>query len=197
MGGSSSITRMRMARALMRRRPMSRRPSATGRVMVNTAPGRSDAVAGRDGAAHGLDEAARDRQAQARCRRAPDRPSAPDRTCRRCAPDRRAGCRRPRPGSAGDTDPSLAPALNADRRARRRIFGGVVQKVEQDLLEQHRIDVAPSADRRARSSSTRWRARILLGALKRAADDFAEIVQTRRSARSRRIRAWSCRADWR
>ena len=48
----------------MPRCPAARRPWVLGRVMVNTAPGRSGPVRRGDRAAHGFDEAARNRQPQ-------------------------------------------------------------------------------------------------------------------------------------
>ena len=47
-------------------------------------------------------------------------------------------------------------------RLRRGIFGGVIEEIEQDLLEQHRIEHRALAGRVAMSTSTRWSARILL-----------------------------------
>ena len=100
-------------------------------------------------------------QGRGRCRRGPDRPSARDRTCRRCARAPPAECRRPRRGPAGTTASSVAPAPDADRGAGRRVFRGVVEQVEQHLLEQHRVELAASADRRRARASTLCCARIL------------------------------------
>ncbi len=73
--------------------------------------------------------------------------------------------------------PSRARRGCAMRRAVGRVFGGVVEQVEQHLLEQHGIEPAASAGRAAMSISTRWRASDLRRAAQRAADDVADIVQ--------------------
>ena len=79
-----------------------------GSLIVNTAPVRSVRFAGDNRAVHGLDEAARNREAQPRPRAHVVGLPAPDRTCRRYAPDRRAESRRPRPRPASQPNPGLA-----------------------------------------------------------------------------------------
>ena len=91
----------------------------------------------------------------------------------------------------------LAPAADADRRPGGRIFRGIVQEIEQHLLEQDGVQGRASAGPPRARPRPRAAARISRAAPQRAADDLAEIVQRRDSARRRRIPAWSCRAGWR
>ena len=122
----------------------------------------------------GLDEAARDRQAQAGTRAhlvalldpvelvedalqiVGGMPSPSSRICRPAL--------------------SIAPALDADGRVRRRILGGVVEEIEQHLLEQHGVhrqhrEVGAHRDFHAMLGED------LPGALQRAAHDLAQVVR--------------------
>ena len=74
------------------------------------------------------------------------------------------------------TEVPVAPVLNADRRLRRRVFRGIVEEIEQRLLEQHGVEFEHrqirselELDLVAREDAA--------GAAQRAADDLAEVVQ--------------------
>ena len=113
----------------------------TGSVIVKTAPGAVGAVGGGDRAAHRFDEAAADGKAKAG--------AGPNliaflrrgRTCRRCAPDLPAGMPPPSSMTCSLTTSSSRQPRDAHGRAGRRIFRGVVEEVEQHLLEQHGIEL--------------------------------------------------------
>ena len=71
-----------------------------------------------------------------------------------------------------DTVSPAAPALDLDRRARRRVLGGVLQQVAQHPLDQHGVERAAAAGRRqrhVRPGARRARAR---RRAQRAADHF-------------------------
>ena len=70
----------------------------------------------------------------------------------------------------------VAPALDADGRVRRRIFGGIVEEIEQHLLEQHGVEREHRQVGRELDLDAMLR-QDLAGALQRAADDLAEVVQ--------------------
>ncbi len=194
-GGSSSTTRILTGAALMRRPPLVQPLAAMGRVMVNTAPGRSVRFAAADRAVQGLDEAARDGQAQPGARA--------HLVALLHAVELVEDALEVAGGNAvafvQDLQPdavAVAPALNADGRIRRRILGGVVEEIEQHLLEQHGIhhhhrQVGADLDLHAMLGQD------LAGALQRGADDLADVVGRERWGRRRPTRAWSCRAGWR
>ncbi len=128
---------------------------------------------------HGLDEAAGDGEPQAGARPGHGRPSARDRTCRtRCS--RSAG------GMPGPSSDHLQHRLSPRRAScgceivvpRRRIFRGIVEQIEQHLLEQHGIEL----EHRQIGGELQLDAgagQDLAGPPQRAADDLAEIVQRR------------------
>ena len=74
----------------------------------------------------------------------------------------------------------VAPALDPDRRALGRVFGGVVEEVEQDLLEQDRVELQHRQVGRERRPRPGAAARILLARSQRRADDLADVVQSAR-----------------
>ena len=115
--------------------------------------------------------------ARARCRRAPGRPCARGRTCRNPFQIGRRNAR----ALVEDLQTSrtaVGPARAAgSSSAGRRVFRGIVEQIEQRLLEQHRVELAASAGRRRGRSRCRWLRQDLRGALQRGADDVAEIVQ--------------------
>ena len=70
----------------------------------------------------------------------------------------------------------LRQRLDADGRFRRGIFGGIVEKIEQHLLEQHGVEFEHRQIRRQIQLDF-VPGQDAAGAAQRAADDFAEIVQ--------------------
>ena len=112
----------------------------TGSVMVKTAPGRSDRFAAIDGAAHGLDKAAGDGK---------PKPGAGANLvslggAMKLLEHMLDLLRRNAAALIDDLQldrAPLLPAFDAYRRLGRRIFGGVVEEIEQHLLEQHRIEL--------------------------------------------------------
>ena len=119
----------------------SARGPAAGRVTVKTAPGPVGAVAGDDGAAHRLDEAAADRKAEAGAgahavallhavELVEDALELVRRDALALVDDAQSDAARA--GAAG---------LDPDGRALGGVFRGVVEQVEQHLLEEHRVDV--------------------------------------------------------
>ena len=162
-GAHAAVTRFRSA-------------AGTGRLIVNTAPLPIGTVRRDDRAVHGLDEAARDRQARARCQRAPGRPSAPDRTCRRCAPGPLAGIPSPSSRTCRRTVSCSRQLCNANDGVGGRVFGGIVEEIEQRLLEQHGVDLDHRQIRRDLDLHPMPR-QDLVCAPQRAADDLADIVR--------------------
>ena len=82
----------------------------------------------------------------------------------------------PSSSTCRQTDPASRQRLDADGRAGRRIFRGIVEQVEQHLLEQHGIE------RQHRQVGGELDLDLVLredlaGAPQRAADDLAEVVQ--------------------
>ena len=194
-GGSSSTTSTLSGAALMRQCPAARRLCGTGRVMVNTAPGRSDAVRRIDRAAHRLDEAAGDGK--------PETGAGPnliallrrDGTCRNALELLRRNAAALVDDLQLDRVPVL-PAFDADV-----VSGGAYLAALSRRLNSTCSNSTGSSSSIGRSAaistSTVCCARILLRALQRRADDLAEVVTRRVGLDRARLRAWSCRADWR
>ena len=189
------MTRTLIGAALMRRYPVRCGCAGIGSRMVSTAPLRSVRLAARSCRAWPRRSRGRSR-ARARCRRGHDRPSARDRTCRRCCSRSPAECPSPSSMTCSDDVIAVAPALDRDRGVGGRIFRGIVEQIEQHLLEQHGIEL----EHRQIGGELQLDLVLRRGSCRRAA---ARCRRSRRdraarcSARSRRIRAWSCRADWR
>ena len=194
-GGSSSTTRILAGAALMRSRSPAAADFGTGRLIVNAAPLRSVRFAAAIVPPHGLHEAARDGQAE---------PRAGPHLVALLHPvelveDALQVVRRNALALVQHLQAHgvlVAPALDAHRRLRARILGGVVEQVEQRLLEQHGIhhhhrqagrrsrpprDAAPGSCSPAPARCRRSRPH----------------PAAPRSAPRRPIRAWSCRAGWR
>ena len=70
--------------------------------------------------------------------------------------------------------------------AGRRVFRGIVEEIEQRLLEQHRIDRRPSAESRRELQIDTMAGENFFGAAQRAADDLAKVM--RREVRRDRAR---------
>ena len=178
MGGSSSTTRTLSGAALMPRCPvvLARRRNRQPDGEHRAAP--VGAVCRRDRALAWLRRSRARSRARARCRRAPGRPSAPDRTCRRCARGRRAGCRRLRRAPA-DRPTSWS------RQLRMRMVvpaGAYLAALSSRLNSTCSNSTGIELEHRqvgGKLELDRWRARILLRAPQRAADDLAEIVERR------------------
>ena len=166
--------------------PTSRSMPAPAGGSLNARPAAVGAVFGRDGSVHGFDEAARDPQGQARSR---------PRTwslfwarwnlcsgCRICARDRRREYLHPRPGSAARPSRSAGAETTMRMVVPSGVFRRVVQQVEEDLLEQDRVEVEqhrPWRPKRERQLDAMTR-QDLAGAPQRAADDLS---RRRRGAR--------------
>ena len=71
---------------------------------------------------------------------------------------------------------AAAKGVDADRRFRRRIFRGIVEKIEQHLFEQHGVEFEHRQIRRQFQLDL-MPGEDAAGPAQRAADDFAEIVQ--------------------
>ena len=108
--------------------------------MVNTAPLPVGAVGRRDRAVHGLDEAARDREPEAGAGAHLVALLRAVELVEDAAPVGRRNAVALVEDLQRDRIP-VAPALDRDRGVGRRIFGGVVEQIEQHLLEQHGVEL--------------------------------------------------------
>ena len=195
MGGSSSTTSTLSGAALMPRCPAARdlgrdrQPDRKYRSCSIAAVRRSNRPV------HGFHEAARNRKPKSGARPHLIALLRAVELVKDVLQFRRPECRRPRPGSARQTEP-------LSRQLSMRIvvpvgayFAALSSKIEQDLLEKDRIQLEHGQIGGELELDVVVRQN-LARAAQRAADDLARDREARHSARSRRIQAWSCRAGW-
>ncbi len=111
-----------------------------GQLTTNSGPAAIAAIARRRWCRPGPRRSPWRWRAPVRCRRAAGRRRWRDRTCR--TGGRAPGRTMPGPSSRTtiSTRPPARRASILDAAARRRIFGGIVEQVEQDLLGQHEVE---------------------------------------------------------